>query len=206
MFMQGDRSLERTRGGLGVGLTLVRNLIGLHGGRIEARSEGIDRGSEFVISLPLDPNLQDAHPAPESPALRPRSRALRILVVDDNDDGREMLTYLLTSEGHHVSEADDGLLALQRAAEFDPDVAVLDIGIPGLNGYEVARRLRDASPHGRPFLIAVSGLGQPEDKARAQSAGFDRHFTKPVDVNSLLGLLDEWAIQNDGLESGAERS
>jgi CheY-like chemotaxis protein len=190
MFMQGDRSLERTRGGLGVGLTLVRNLIGLHGGTVEVRSEGEGRGAEFVVSLPLDPSLQAAGAAVLTRRSSPPARALRILVADDNEDGREMLRYLLTQEGHTVQTAEDGRRAVALAPDFDPDVAMLDIGMPELNGYEVAARLRDRRRDGRPLLIALSGLGRADDKARAIEAGFDYHFTKPVEMSALLALLD----------------
>jgi CheY-like chemotaxis protein len=190
MFMQGDRSLERTRGGLGVGLTLVRNLVALHGGTVEVRSEGEGRGSEFVVSLPLDAPVMTADVPKDRRAVARPPRGLRILVADDNEDGREMLTYLLTHEGHAVRTVEDGLRAVDAVADFDPDVAVLDIGMPGLSGYEVARRLR-GNGTGRPVLVALSGLGQVEDKIRAVEAGFDHHFTKPVDVNALLAIVAE---------------
>ena len=116
-------------------------------------------------------------------------RPLRILVADDNDDGREMLAYLLTAEGHTVAQAPDGLTAVETAAAFRPDVAILDIGMPGMNGYAVAETLRKSADTASLVLVALSGLGQQEDKARAAQAGFDRHFTKPVDVNTLRAFL-----------------
>ena len=189
MFMQGDRSLERTRAGLGVGLTLVRNLVVLHGGSVDVWSEGAGRGAEFSVRLPIEPSPQ-AVPAPAAGGAPARaSTALRILVADDNQDGRELLRYLLDHEGHTTLMAEDGQQALDAIARFDPDVAILDIGMPGLNGYDVARLLRNGEGSGRPFLVALSGLGQAEDKERAAEAGFDHHFTKPVDVNALLSLL-----------------
>jgi CheY-like chemotaxis protein/two-component sensor histidine kinase len=191
MFMQGDRTLERTRGGLGVGLTLVRNLVALHGGTVEVRSEGEGHGSEFVVSLPLDPAVKTTDAPAEHRRGPGPARALRILVADDNEDGREMLNYLLSHEGHAVRTAEDGRRAVDVAADFDPDVAVLDIGMPGLNGYEAARRLRDRGTERRPVLVALSGLGQAGDKAKAVEAGFDHHFTKPVDVNALLAVVAE---------------
>ena len=189
MFMQGDRSLERTRGGLGVGLTLVRNLVALHGGSIDVRSDGVDRGSEFIVTLPVvavadAPRLE----ADASSVARP-SRALRILIADDNDDGREGLKYLLQLQGHSVVAAENGTRALECSRDADFDVAILDIGMPDTNGYEVAAALRAARPDSCPLLVALSGLGQAEDKARAAEAGFDHHFTKPVEVGALLGLL-----------------
>jgi two-component system CheB/CheR fusion protein len=189
MFMQGDVSLERTRAGLGVGLTLVRNLVALHGGTVDVHSDGPGSGSEFSVCLPIDPQGQ---PAPidldalvETPALGP----LRILIVDDNDDGREMLAYLLSVEGHTVMQAIDGPSALEAAASFQPDIVILDIGMPGMNGYTVAQRLREAPRGSSLVLVALSGLGQQEDKMRAARAGFDRHFTKPVDINALRVFL-----------------
>ena len=188
MFMQGDRSLERTRGGLGVGLTLARNLVSLHGGTVEVRSDGVDAGTEVVIELPLDPALQPLHP-PVDPGTEPRaSRSLRILIAEDNEDGRNMLTLFLEQEGHEVATAVDGPQALAVSAAFHPEVAILDIGMPGMDGYQVAEQLRRSHPT-PPLLIALSGLGQAEDKTRAADAGFSRHFTKPVDVRALTRAL-----------------
>jgi CheY-like chemotaxis protein len=193
MFMQGDQSLERTRGGLGVGLTLVRNLVALHGGRVDVWSEGVGRGSELTVSLPIESAPVRASDPNEGAAPVHVTRPLRILVADDNEDGREMLHYLLTKEGHTVVQAEDGERALAAVAALDPDVAILDIGMPGLNGYELARALRPTAEDRRPFLVALSGLGQAEDKARAAAAGFDQHFTKPVDIGALLSLIAERA-------------
>ncbi len=191
MFMQGDRSLERARGGLGVGLTLVRNLVALHGGTVNAASEGRDRGSEFSVLLPVDAATPRAAGPNERLVEAATQRALRILVADDNEDGRRLLSLLLTGYGHTVITANDGHQALAVAAEFHPDVAILDIGMPGLNGYEVATRLRALDPGSRPFLIALSGWGQAEDKEHAVDAGFDQHFTKPADLNALLKVIGE---------------
>ncbi len=189
MFVQGDRSLERSRGGLGVGLTLVRNLAAMHGGTVEVRSDGPNRGSEFVVTLQLQPAAPIA-PEKAEPIQSKKSRRFRILVADDNDDGREMLAFLLQREGHVVAEAVDGTAALDKIAEFRPDVAVLDLTMPGMNGFDIARRLRKDKAR-TPYLVALSGLGQAEDKARAIEAGFDHHFTKPVDVHVLLSLFNE---------------
>ncbi len=192
MFIQGDRTLERTRGGLGVGLTLVRNLVALHGGSVDVWSEGLDRGSEFIVFLPLDLSSTDQAPATDTAAGPDAAvTSLRIVVADDNQDGREMLTYLLQREGHEVRAAEDGRRAVEQALGFDPDVAILDIGMPEMNGFDVARQLRERGSGPRPYLIALSGLGQADEKARAFEAGFDHHFTKPVDVQALLGLLRE---------------
>jgi two-component system, chemotaxis family, CheB/CheR fusion protein len=189
MFMQGDRSLEKTRGGLGVGLTLVRDLVALHGGTVQARSEGPGAGSEFIVTLPMDPALQAEPVASVSEDGETAAHPLRILVADDNEDGREMLALFLQQKGHQVATAADGPKALAAVADFRPDVAVLDVGMPGLNGYDVAARLRERYGDGSLVLVALSGLGQEADKARAAQSGFDRHFTKPVDVNVLAGFL-----------------
>jgi CheY-like chemotaxis protein len=189
MFMQGDVSLERSRAGLGVGLTLVRSLVALHGGTVDVRSDGDGSGSEFTVSLPLDPHAQPGRGASDVVANAPVVRPLRILIADDNDDGRDMLVYLLTAEGHTVAQAPDGGAAVEIAGTFRPDVVILDIGMPGMNGYTVAETLRKKPDTSLVVLVALSGLGQREDKARAAQAGFDRHFTKPVDVNALRTFL-----------------
>jgi CheY-like chemotaxis protein len=189
MFMQGDVSLERTKAGLGVGLTLVRNLVALHGGSVDVRSDGVGLGSEFAVTLPIDPATQAAPTDRAVVDSAPKSRPLKILVADDNEDGREMLAFLLAAEGHEVEQAADGPTALETAAVFQPDVAILDIGMPGMNGFKLAETLR-AGPHSSSLvLVALSGLGQQEDKTRAAQAGFDRHFTKPVDIQMLRTLL-----------------
>ena len=190
MFMQGDLSLERTRAGLGVGLTLVRNLVALHGGTVDVSSDGVGAGSEFTVSLPIDPRAQPtSEPAP-APSEGPTAKGLRILVADDNDDGREMLGYLLEAEGHTVALAVDGPTAIATAREFRPDVAILDIGMPGMHGYAVAEALRKDADTSTIVLVALSGLGQREDKERSLRSGFDRHFTKPVDLNTIRAFLN----------------
>ena len=178
MFMQGDVSLERTQAGLGVGLTLVRNLVALHGGTVDVRSDGEGSGSEFTVSLPIDPRAQPAPAISAEAADRPAVRPLRILVADDNDDGREMLAHLLVSEGHTVEQAADGRAAVDVATTFRPDIIILDIGMPMMNGYAVARTLKQRPDMSSVVLVALSGLGQQEEKARAAAAGFDRHFTE----------------------------
>ena len=187
LFAQGDRSLERTRGGLGVGLTLVRSLVLLHGGSVEARSDGPGFGSEFVVTLPLEPTLQPSAPRRDRAEAAGRE-PLRILVADDNPDARDMLSFFLAQEGHTVKTVPDGQRAIDLAAEFNPEVAILDIGMPGLSGYDVAARLRQSAP-ATLRLVALSGLGQEADRARAMAAGFNHHFTKPVDPHALLKFL-----------------
>jgi len=155
----------------------------------DVHSDGEGSGSEFTVSLPLDPRAQSTPSTEGAGADPPRTSSLRILVADDNDDGREMLSYLLSAEGHTVAQASDGPGALETAISFQPDIAILDIGMPGMNGYAVAEHLRKESHGASVILVALSGLGQQEDKARAAEAGFDRHFTKPVDVNALRAFL-----------------
>jgi signal transduction histidine kinase len=200
-FMQLDTSLERKRGGLGLGLTLVRRLVELHGGTIAATSAGPEQGSEFVVRLPIcdrldagpvdkqdrpDAGLTSSGGAGISPVV-PRN----ILLIEDNQDGREMLRDLLRSWGHQVSEAGDGLEGLKAMRRQLPDVALVDVGLPGLDGYELARQVR-ALPNGdKVCLIAVTGYGQPEDRRRAREAGFDAHLVKPVDIHKLEQLLAE---------------
>jgi CheY-like chemotaxis protein len=201
MFMQGDRSLEKTRGGLGVGLTLVRDLVALHGGTVQARSEGPGTGSEFIVTLPVDPSLQAESPAGDAPMPATAAQPLRILIADDNDDGREMLALFLKQNGHQVATAADGPQALAAAAQFKPEVALLDVGMPGLSGYGVAAALRQKFDSSL-VLVALSGLGQEADKARAAESGFDRHFTKPVDVNVLAGFLAQLSAKTGAGEAG----
>jgi PAS domain S-box-containing protein len=189
LFAQGN-GRDRAQGGLGIGLALVRNLVALHGGRVEVRSEGPGRGSEFSVRLPLLAGCREpaaAPPAPATPAAA--GGGLRVLVVDDNVDAVESLAMLLELEGHRVRMVHDGPAALDAARTFRPQAVLLDIGLPGMSGYEVARRLR-ADPDLNPVrLIAVSGYGSPEDKQRSREAGFDLHLVKPVEPADLLILL-----------------
>jgi PAS domain S-box-containing protein len=188
MFSQAAPALERSQGGLGIGLALVRGLVEMHGGSVEARSEGPGRGSELVVRLPVLAGAP-ARPAPageDRPTARPACRAL---VVDDNRDNADSLALMLRQRGDEAQTAYDGLEALEAAGRSRPDVVLLDIGLPRMNGYEVARRLR-AQPWGRQLvLIAITGWGQEEDRARAREAGFDHHLTKPVDFPDLERLL-----------------
>jgi PAS domain S-box-containing protein len=180
--------VERGRGGLGVGLGLAKTIVELHDGRIEARSAGPGLGSEFVVHLPLPPATA---PAPAEAIHEPERRAarLRVLVADDNADSVMVLATALRLAGHEVITAHDGPAAVAAAAAFDPDVALLDIGMPGLTGYDVAMRLRQERGD-RILLVAISGWGQEDDKRRAMSAGFDHHLTKPVDLPKIYELLN----------------
>jgi PAS domain S-box-containing protein len=193
MFSQVEDAYSRSEGGLGIGLALVKGLVTLHGGSIEALSEGPGAGSEFVITLPIDRDVYgddaDVRPAPPGAVATPSMR--RILVADDNQDAADSLAMLLQAAGHEVATAHGGETALSIASSFQPGVALLDIGMPDLDGYEVAKRIRSA-PWGRDMhLIAVTGWGQEEDKRRALGAGFDYHLTKPIELHQLEKLLDE---------------
>ena len=189
LFVQGRQSSERATGGLGIGLTLVRSIVELHHGEVGARSGGTGRGSTFTVQLPTsrphherDGDGDDAVPAKTH---APR----RLLLVDDNDDARDMLHDLLACAGHHVASVADGASALAATRDAAPDVAILDIGLPGMDGYELARRLHDESPSTR--LVSLTGYGQPGDVVRGREAGFERHFVKPVNIRKLLAVIDE---------------
>jgi len=190
LFVQGMRSLDRTQGGLGIGLTLVQTLVKMHGGSVQAFSDGPGRGSEVVVRLPLAPpsERQAARPAPslrEGPAV-----PLRVLVVDDNVDAAQMLGQLLRLAGHEVSLAHDGPAALAAAAAAPLDLVLLDIGLPGMDGYAVAARLR-AAGHAGPALVAITGYGREDDIRRSRDAGFDHHLVKPIDVAQLRRIVLE---------------
>ena len=191
LFEQAPQALDRSRGGLGLGLAIVRSIVNLHGGRVEAQSEG--RGTLMTVRLPAS----EAAPPPWGTAggpacagkARQARRRLRVLVVDDNRDAADLLADAVSANGHEVKVAYDGAEALRVAATFNPSVAVLDIGLPVMDGFELARRLRGSSgPSLR--LVAVSGYGSAQDRARGASAGFERHFVKPVDLDELLGVLE----------------
>jgi len=192
MFTQVEGSLERSQGGLGIGLTLVRRLVQMHGGSVEARSAGEGQGSEFVVRLPTLQDRPAAAPAP-TPA-KPPVHAHRILVVDDNQDSADSLATLLKITGNETFTAHDGAAALEAAEKRRPDVVLLDIGLPTLNGYEVARRIRE-QPWGKEIvLIALTGWGQEEDRRKSQEAGFDGHLVKPVNYPALMALLSSLGV------------
>lgn len=187
MFSQVDRSLERSTGGLGIGLALVKTLVEMHGGTVEALSAGDGQGSEFVVTLPV---ASDGPRAVRQDVPVPRSSgARRILVADDNPDSADSLARLLRISGHEVHTRYDGPEALGAVEELRPDVVLLDIGMPKLNGHEVCRRIRE-QPWGRTIIvIALTGWGDEETRSRAKEAGFDAHLTKPVDYGALTELL-----------------
>ncbi len=189
MFSQVHSTTDRSEGGLGIGLALAQGLIELHGGTIEASSTGLGCGSEFTVRLPRRPVTETPGPATNStanPSITPRRR---ILIADDNRDSAETLAALLRMEGHEVTSVHDGPVALSVFNQIKPDVALLDIGMPGLTGYEVARKMRQTSAGASLKLIAITGWGQDIDKERAHAAGFDHHLTKPVDPQRLAELL-----------------
>jgi len=192
LFRQGNRGLDRSQGGLGVGLTLARRLADLHGGSLDAFSDGVDRGSEFVLKLPAVGRgaVVEVVAAPVAPQ---QHAECKILVVDDNRDAAESIATFFRMQGQTVQTVPDGLRALAAAADFVPDVVVLDIGLPLLDGYEVARRLRQLPSTRSALLLALTGYGQSQDRARAEAAGFDRHFVKPADPLALLAAIDTWA-------------
>jgi signal transduction histidine kinase len=196
MFSQVDPALERSQGGLGIGLALVKSLVDMHGGRVEARSDGLGRGSEFVVRLPLLVTPADTEPVSRGPgAGRPAGGpGRRVLVADDNVDSAESLAMMLAVMGHEVRAAHDGQAAVELAEEFRPDVMLLDIGMPRMNGYEAARTVRGRGWGRGVVLVALTGWGQDEDKRRADEAGFDHHLTKPVDPDALISLLADLRV------------
>jgi CheY-like chemotaxis protein len=213
VFTQASPTLDRAQGGLGLGLTLVKNLVQMHGGSVAVQSEGSGRGSEFVVFLPILTEAERARcnesrvashesrvgtdpsgPPPSSagyPARDPRlaTHSRRVLVVDDNMDAAATLADLLALWGHDVRVAHTGATALETAREYQPDMVLLDIGLPGMDGYEVARRLRECEEMRGILLVAITGYGQEEDRRRSQEAALDYHLTKPVDPEALQEVL-----------------
>jgi CheY-like chemotaxis protein len=190
LFAQVDTSLERSVTGLGIGLSLVKTLTEMHGGMVDVSSPGVGLGSEFIVRLPIaaETDSPTAQATTTEPAATP---PLRILIVDDNRDSADMLATLLKSSGHETCTANDGLAAVDAAANLQPDVIFMDIGLPVLNGYEAARRIRELQCDKKPVLVALTGWGQDADRRRSESAGFDAHLVKPVDDRVLGKLLVE---------------
>lgn len=195
LFVQSSRTLDRAHGGLGIGLTLVHRLVKLLGGQVEARSEGIGRGSEFIVRLPVLEMPVAADPEPAGPP-KPAARSLRILIVDDNVDAAESLSMLQELRGHVTRVAHSGPEGLESATEFEPDVVLLDIGLPGMDGYEVVRRLRTMPRMAHAFVVAMTGYGSADDRRLAKEAGFDRHLVKPADLEILRGWLEDLDQRN----------
>ncbi|MEP7220982.1 MAG: ATP-binding protein, partial [Bacteroidota bacterium] len=191
MFTQVDQSLEKARGGLGIGLTIVQRLVEMHSGRVEAWSAGTGHGSRFTVHLPMLVSHTEHAPAVANGDGNAVTRHRRILVVDDNRDSALSMKMLLGMMHHEVRSAHDGQDALNLGAAFLPDMILLDIGMPGMNGYEVARRIREEAWGRNVVLVAVTGWGQPEDRRRSSEAGFDHHLLKPVEPAMLAKLLTE---------------
>ena len=193
LFTQGERTPDRAQGGLGLGLALVKSMVALHGGRVQADSRGPGEGSAFSIFLPLVAGAEiilpsDSMPLPLSPRA-PQSRPLELVIVDDNVDAAESLAALLSTAGHSVTVLENGLSTLQYAAEHQPQVFILDIGLPDMDGYQLARRLKAQPATANAVFIALTGYGQAHDKVLAKAAGFDHHFVKPVEWQELLQAL-----------------
>ena len=200
LFAQGKQGLDRSRGGLGLGLTVVRQLVELHGGTVEAASDGEGHGSTFTITFP---------PAPEE-STRARTAkgtppvvGLRLAVVEDNDDARELLTEVLQQKGYQVATAADGRAGLELVLATRPDIALIDVGLPELDGYAVAREICSTLTAARPRLVAMTGYGQPEDRKRALAAGFDVHLAKPLSIPQLVTVLEE--LEGEGAARATKR-
>jgi CheY-like chemotaxis protein len=193
LFVQQPQTLDRSSGGLGLGLAIARSLVVMHGGTITAHSDGLGKGSEFVIELPWEP-VPASPAAVAAPRVRtrtPGARKKRVLVVDDNEDAATTLAEALEEMGYVVELADDGPSALVKASSFQPDVALVDIGLPVMDGFEVARRLRVVCGAGKDLrLVAVTGYGQETDRSRSADAGFMLHLVKPVDLDVLSRVLE----------------
>jgi len=205
LFYQVDRSFTRAEGGLGLGLTLVHRLVEMHGGRVDVRSDGVNRGSEFIVHLPvLDQPIIERHETVHGNGAAPLGPSRRILVADDFPQSAEILARLLRQDGHEVQIAQDGIEAVETAAEFRPDVAVLDLAMPKLNGYEAARLIREQPWGKRVYLIALSGWGHHMDRQRTKEAGFDEHLTKPAKYETLAEVLDRLSA-DDSLDVARPR-
>jgi signal transduction histidine kinase len=192
LFTQGERSLDRSQGGLGVGLTVVERLVDLHQGRVEVKSDGLGKGSLFRVILPCISEVPQGAGEAGLTMAAGSSPGRRVLVIDDNIDAAESIAVYLRLEGHEVRTVSDGAQAVAIAQVFAPQVAVVDIGLPGMNGYEVARRLRLRGKEGPALLIALTGYGQKEDRARSDEAGFDHHFVKPADPRIIQDAIARW--------------
>ena len=196
LFTQEQRARDRAQGGLGLGLTLVRRLVELHGGHITAASEGRGKGATFTVRLPRIDAPAAAGASASAPAAKIPPR--RILLVEDNADARTMLLHLLRLDGHEVHEALDGLTGVTLAASVQPDVAIVDIGLPGIDGYEVARRVRATAQGRRITLVALTGYGADNDRRLARAAGFDAYLVKPVTPQSLAAALADADWSREG--------
>jgi len=198
LFVQSRRTLDRSAGGLGVGLTLVRSLVDMHGGMVTVHSDGEDRGSEFIVRLPLTRRpAEDEVAVPRARVRRPLREGSRIVIVEDSTDSRELLCEFLSMEGFECHAAENGVAGLALIEKVRPAVAILDVGLPGMDGFELARRLRANPDDADIFLIALTGYGQLADRAAGKRAGFDEHLVKPVNVDELLRLLADLRSPKD---------
>jgi PAS domain S-box-containing protein len=191
IFTQVDRTLEKSQGGLGIGLSIAKRLVEMHGGTIAVKSDGHERGSEFVVRLPTRCATGASPAEPATPEVHGRGKARRILIADDNRDSAATLAILLEAGGNQVRVAHDGAAAIEAAAEFSPDVVLLDIAMPRLNGYDACRVIRAQPASADAFIVALTGWGQPEDRKRAEGCGFDCHLVKPVEPAALEQLIRE---------------
>jgi CheY-like chemotaxis protein len=200
LFAQAENSIGRTQGGMGIGLSLVKSLVELHSGKVYATSDGVGKGSEFVVYLPLAQDRKDQRPVRAQRKPFTARRTYSVVIIEDNSDVRTLLQVRLQKLGHKVDAAADGEEGVKRITRVRPDIAIVDIGLPGMDGYSVARRVRE-SLGDEVFLLALSGFGQPEDKRKAIDSGFDEHITKPIDGRALEDLL---ARIGNGRPRGAE--
>jgi CheY-like chemotaxis protein len=201
-----NTAIDRAEGGLGIGLGLVKGLVELHGGRVEARSEGLGCGSEFIIHLPRTVVVESHLEGGDARHVVARTRARgKVLIADDNVDGAESLAIVLELGGYEVTRAHSGTEALDAAIRLRPDAALLDIGMPGMTGYEVARRIRLEAWGRHAVLIAITGWGQQDDKQKAKAAGFDEHLTKPIDPSDLENRLARLLASPPASSSGTQR-
>lgn len=209
LFTQLNVKIDRRSGGLGIGLTLARNIVEMHGGVVVAKSPGVGKGTTITLKLPLDQSPQRQHPTAPPPLIAlPNPSALEILVVEDNEDAREMLKDLLEAWGHSVHAEADGRAGLARALSSSFDVAVIDIGLPLLDGYALAREIRKSSSNSQPYLIALTGYGSSDEKSRSAQAGFDLHLVKPLDVEKLSAVLlglDRNVSPQDNIKSRSQQ-
>ncbi len=189
MFSQVETAMTRSRGGLGIGLSLTRRLVEMHGGSVKAYSDGLGQGSRFHVTLPLSALVAQDPQQASTASMSPATQQLRVLLADDNHDGAEALAALLEMMGHTVRVVGDGEAAVRACGEWEPQVLLLDIGMPKLNGYEACRRIRALPGGSARTLIAVTGWGQPQDQRRSREAGFDRHLVKPIDLDALSSVL-----------------
>ena len=201
LFTQDQRGMARSQGGLGIGLTVVRSIVTLHGGTVEVNSDARDQGSEFIVTLPLITHTGEVANAPPAAAVSTHA-SVRILMIEDNQDAAEVLAELLRLAGHQVKVALDGAKGLELFEHVRPDVVLCDVGLPGMNGYEVAERMRERRPSKKPAMIALTGYGSANDRQRALSAGFDHHVIKPADPEALLQLIDSATRRTSPTTSG----